>query len=143
MPAVPICCNASLFWEVRYKAGNFITEVFGSLTWSSGGEYFLHLRGNVASDSPLWATEEGGWLTYYGPSDLVLRKARDAGVEAPALHAFRRGFAVLSLRNGADAYSLQWLMGPTSLAVLRPHLKQSENDLHEAHRKCGSVDNLV
>ena len=82
-------------------------------------------------------------MTHTGLRDIVRRRGKDAGVLAPTLHAFRRGFAILSLRNGADVYSLQRLLGHTTLQVLRRYLEQTEADLQEAHRKTGPVDNLL
>ena len=104
---------------------------------------YLRLRGRRETDAPLWATLEGKRLTYTGLRDIVRRRAKEAGVPAPTLHAFRRAFAIYSLRNGVDVYSLQRLMGHTSLQVLRRYLKQTEGDLQEAHRKTGPVDNLL
>ena len=104
---------------------------------------YLRLRGRRESDAPLWATRDGNRLTYTGLRDIVRRRAKEAGVPAPTLHAFRRAFAIYSLRNGADVYSLQRLMGHTSLQVLRRYLKQTEADLQEAHRKAGPVDSLL
>jgi site-specific recombinase XerD len=40
-----------------------------------------------------------------------------------------RAFALLNLRNGANVYALQWLMGHSDLTVLRRYLKQTDIDL--------------
>ena len=114
-------------------------------TGMSATEYirYLRLRQSTTPDVPLWATQEGGRLTYTGLRDIVRRRAREAGVPAPTLHAFRRGFALLSLRNGADIYSLQRLMGHTTLQVLRRYLNQTDADLQETHRRTGPVDALL
>ena len=104
---------------------------------------YLRFKPSKSTDAPLWTAKAGSRLTYTGLRDIARRRARDAGVPAPNLHAFRRGFAVLSLRNGADIFSLQRLMGHTSLTVLRRYLKQTEDDLQEAHRRAGPVDNSL
>ena len=72
---------------------------------------YLRFRGNGANDSPLWATEEGGRLTYCGQGDIVRRRAKKAGVKPPPLHAFRRGFAVNCYRNGMDIETIRRLTG--------------------------------
>ena len=70
---------------------------------------YLRFRQAVKEDAPLWAGEDGKRLKYTSLRDIVRRRAKDAGVPPPTLHAFRRGFAILSLRNGADVYSLNRL----------------------------------
>ena len=104
---------------------------------------YLRFRGDLTPSTPMFATESGQPLSYTGLRDIVRRRARDAGVPAPTLHAFRRAFALAMLRNGADVYSLQRLMGHASLAVLRQYLAQTEEDLRRAHERAGPVDHLL
>jgi site-specific recombinase XerD len=107
-------------------------------------EVLRYLRKVGAGGGPLWVSVRGGGrITYWGLRQIIRRRAAKAEVEAPTLHSFRRAFALLSLRNGADIYSLQKLMGHAGLSVLRRYLRQTEDDLREAHRKAGPVDNLL
>ncbi|NLD74867.1 MAG: site-specific integrase, partial [Chloroflexi bacterium] len=85
----------------------------------------------------------GGPLRYESLRDIVRRRAEQAGVEPPTLHSFRRAFALLSLRNGVDVYSLQRLMGHADLTVLRRYLAQTTEDVQNAHRQSGPVDHLL
>ena len=82
-------------------------------------------------------------MTYGGLRSVVRRRAEVAGIPAPSLHSFRRAFAITSLRNGVDVYSLQRLMGHADLTMLRRYLKHTRADLREAHRKAGPVDNML
>jgi site-specific recombinase XerD len=41
-----------------------------------------------------------------------------------------------------NVYSLQELMGHADLQVLRRYLKQTNQDIREAHRRAGPVDNM-
>ena len=104
---------------------------------------YLRFRSTERREAPLWATIDGKRLAYGGLRDIVRRRARAAGVSTPTLHSFRRGLAILSLRNGADVYSLQRLLGHTTLQVLRRYLKQTDTDLHDTHRRTSPVDNLL
>jgi integrase/recombinase XerD len=88
-------------------------------------------------------TVKGTRLTYWGLRQIVRRRAEKAGVRLPSLHSFRRAFALYTLGNGADIYSLQTLMGHSDLTVLRRYLKQTEADLREGHRRARPVDNLL
>jgi len=101
---------------------------------------YLRYRGDARPSDPLWATMGGSRLTYPGLRQIVRRRAVRAGVPVPSLHSFRRAFALLSLRSGADLISLQRLLGHADLSVLRRYLKQTEDDLREAHEKHGPVD---
>ena len=104
---------------------------------------YLEDRQGISEDEPLWISTHDQRMAYGGLRSLVRRRAKAAGVPAPTLHSFRRAFAINSLRNGADVYSLQRLMGHSDLTMLRRYLKQTEGDLHEAHRKAGPVDNML
>lgn len=90
----------------------------------------------------LWVTDEGEPLTYWGLRMMMKRRSDQAKVKTPQLHAFRRWFALTCLRTGMDIYSLQELMGHTDLQVLRRYLKQTNNDIQEAHHKASPVDNI-
>ncbi len=104
---------------------------------------YLRHRPAAAPSDPLWVTAQGTRLTYAGLRQVVRRRAEAAGVPVPSLHAFRRSFALLSLRAGMDVYSLQRLMGHADLSVLRRYLAQTEEDLRRAHERCGPVDSLL
>lgn len=58
----------------------------------------------------------------------------------PTLHGFRRAFALNMLRNGADVFSLQRLMGHSDSQVMRRYLAQKDQDNQLAHMRGGPVD---
>jgi integrase/recombinase XerD len=64
-------------------------------------------------------------------------------VKTPELHAFRRQFAISCLRAGMNIKFLQNLMGHADLQVLNRYLKQTNQDVSEAHRQAGPVDNSL
>jgi hypothetical protein len=66
-----------------------------------------------------------------------------AKVPAPSVHAFHRALAISALRAGCDLFTLQRLLGQSSLAVISPYLRQLEDDLREAHERMRPVDNLL
>lgn len=105
-------------------------------------ELMRYLRGRPQS-GPLFCTDAGRRLTYWGLRQIIRRRAEAAGVKSPSLHSFRRAFALLSLRAGIDIYSLQRLMGHADLTVLRRYLAQTEQDLKSAHEKASPVDRLI
>jgi len=125
---------------VRYGKGRKARAVYFGMKARRALMAYLRLRGNLPDDAPLFATDEGGRFAYHGLRDIIRRRAADAGIIAPTLHSFRRGFALESLRNGADIYSLQRLMGHADLTMMRRYLKQSESDLAATHQSTSPVD---
>lgn len=98
---------------------------------------------DAAPTSPLWLTDDGERLGYWGLRQVLRRRAAAAGVPEPSAHDFRRAFALLSLRGGCDVYALQRLMGHADLTVLRRYLAQTESDLQAAHAKASPVDKML
>ena len=48
--------------------------------------------------------------------------------------------ALVMLRNGADIFALQKLMGHSDLQILRRYLAQTNQDIHNAHMRGSPVD---
>lgn len=103
----------------------------------------LKTRADVSPGAPMWLSDDGKRLTYWGLRQMLSRRALDANVPEPSAHDFRRAFALLSLRGGCDVYALQKLMGHTDLTVLRRYLAQTESDLQAAHAKASPVDKML
>ena len=123
----------------RGKGGKPRSVFFGKITRKAVRDYLKVRRGN---NPGLWLTEQGERLTYWGLEGMVKRRSKQAGIDAPSLHSFRRTFALNMLRAGADVYSIQSLMGHSDLQVLRRYLKQVDSDLQEAHARFSPVDRL-
>lgn len=81
-------------------------------------------------------------LTRSGVSQLLADLA--AAVNIPrahaAPHAFRRAFAVNYLRNGGDVFSLQHVLGHTSLDMTRRYVNLLPEDLQEVHGRVSPAD---
>jgi integrase/recombinase XerD len=99
--------------------------------------YLKHRRDTSPA---LWVSVDGDRLAYGSLRGIVKRRAKDAAITAPALHDFRRGFALNYLKNGGDVFSLQKILGHRDLSVLRRYLAQTDRDLQEAHAKFSPVD---
>jgi integrase/recombinase XerD len=99
-----------------------------------------YLKHRAGDNRALWLGTNDERLTYWGLRSVVKRRAKKANVDAPTLHSFRRAFAINSLRNGIDVFSLQELMGHADTQVLKRYLKQTTEDLEKAHRATSPVD---
>jgi integrase/recombinase XerD len=103
-----------------------------------------YLSNRQDTSSALWVTQPRFGterLSYDGLREILNRRAREANVDKPTLHDFRRAFALSMLRNRTDIYTLAKLMGHEGISVLQRYLKQTNLDTEETHRRAGPVDN--
>lgn len=104
---------------------------------------YLRVRGKDRSpDSPLWLSRYGRRLGIKGLEQIVRTRANLAGVPVPGVHDFRRTFALESLRNNIDVYSLMRLMGHTSPQILNQYLALVDEDLAKAHQNSSPLDHF-
>jgi len=101
-----------------------------------------YLKQRTDNFPALWLSRDGERLSYSSLREVVVRRAKEADIKAPALHDFRRSFAIHYLRNGGDIFTLQKLMGHKDLTVLRRYLALTDSDTAAAHAKHSPVDSL-
>jgi len=90
----------------------------------------------------LFINRSGEPLDVQGIKILIRRMGEKVGVKAHP-HKFRHTFAVSFLRAGGDVFSLQYLLGHTTLQMTQRYLQSLDsNDAMNAHRKFSPLDNL-
>ena len=57
-------------------------------------------------------------------------------------HTLRHSFAVSYLRNGGDVFSLQKMLGHSSLDMTRKYAELSQTDVIDKHRMFSPADRL-
>jgi len=126
---------------VRVGKGRKPRSVFISGETRKAIRAYLHAR---PDDNPaLWVTEaRPERLKYGGLRVIIARRAKAAKVRRPALHDFRRAFALSMLRAGVDIISLARLMGHTTTKVLARYLHLVNEDLQDSHAKGSPVKQL-
>jgi len=72
---------------------------------------------------------------------LIKRIGDRAGVVNAHPHRFRHTFAVNFLRNHGDVYSLQAILGHTTLKMCKVYLALAQQDTDNAHRRASPADN--
>ncbi len=147
-------CNLRLA-NVDLKQGSAIVRGKGRLDQGTGRQRIVFLGGRAQraahryllerkADEPeawLFVATNGRQLT----RDVLGRHLRRLGERAGVLpcnpHRFRHTFAIFYLRNGGDVFTLQRLLGHSSLDMVQRYLSIAQSDVEAAHRKAGPVDN--
>ena len=73
---------------------------------------------------------------------IFQRLSKRSGVTVN-LHALRRTFATLSVRAGMNRLHLQGLMGHATMDMVARSVQMVDDDLIEAHRAHGPIDNIL
>ncbi len=89
----------------------------------------------------LFLSHDGHKMKRSGLASLLKRLGRLAGVENVHPHRFRHTAAVEFLRNGGDIFTLQRMLGHSSLEMVRQYLALVDEDLATAHRRASPADN--
>jgi site-specific recombinase XerD len=100
-----------------------------------------YLKFRIDNHPALWINHSSERLAYDGLRSIVTRRSTLAGIKPPSLHSFRRSFALNMLRSGANIYSLQAILGHTSLSMLTRYIKITSEDTKLIHRLASPVDN--
>jgi len=104
---------------------------------------YVRARGKLSPDSPLWTSDEGTRLTYWGLRQVLRRRALKAGVKPPSAHAFRRLFCLQCLKDGMSALAVQALAGHADLSTTKRYVKWAVGDLAEQHAAHSPADRLL
>lgn len=103
---------------------------------------YLKLRG-VDNIHAVFVTDEIERLKMAGLRQIILRRAKRAGVPTPSLHSFRRACALALHRAGVDLLSIARLLGHSDLSLLDRYIKQDAEDLRGSHERGSPGDNLT
>ena len=104
-------------------------------------QYLAEREALRKADLPLFTTRDGGLINRNHLRTHLVRVGKRAGVDDSYPHRFRHTFAINYLRNGGDVYTLENLLGHTSLEMVKRYLALAQADAQTAHRRASPVDN--
>lgn len=93
----------------------------------------------------LWVTEERRPMTRMAVQTMIKRLCRRAEIEGPKRgpHTFRHTAAISFLRNGGGEFTLQMMLGHSTLEMTRRYVSSlGADEVVKAHQKASPVDNL-
>jgi integrase/recombinase XerD len=139
------------FGDCNLRTGELVISPFGSsiksrprvvpLGASSRKALALYLiqRGN--DKDALFRTCNGDDMDRLGVLQVLVRLGKKAGVKDVHPHRFRHTFAIQFLRNGGDIFSLQKMLGHTTLDMVKHYLDLAQSDVEAAHKRASPADN--
>jgi len=119
----------------------------GSVVQKALWKYINHYRPTplTAKVTRLFLSDGGLPLTRSGIQQMLRRHGKQAGITGVRCspHTFRHTFARNYLLNGGDIFSLQKILGHSSLASVRNYLNLFAADVKRQHQRFSPVDNLA
>ena len=104
---------------------------------------YLGQRGPGTPDAPLFLGRRGA-LDWRGMQQVLKRLKVRAGITGRCSpHSLRHTFARSYLVNGGDAFSLQRILGHTTLDMVKRYVSLADADLSERHRVASPADRLM
>jgi integrase len=113
---------------------------FSARTGKALWKYLATRKDDHAGDY-LFITNNGDALNIDSLMKAMISVGRRAGVIGVTVHRFRHTFAVSYLRNGGGAYSLQMMLGHSTMEMVKNYPAPCGTDLEKNHKLASPVDN--
>lgn len=145
-------CSRLLVGDVDLGSGEMKIRPFGTGRKTRGRNVFLGAgacralwrylteRGDPPPSDPLFVTTTNNPLDRSALYHLVRALGKRANIDHVHPHRFRHTFAIQYLRNGGDVFTLQRLLGHSSLDMVRRYLALADADDQAAHKRASPVD---
>ncbi|NLF00436.1 MAG: tyrosine-type recombinase/integrase [Anaerolineales bacterium] len=100
----------------------------------------LDRDGELLSDAPAFTIlSSGERFPVRAVEHMLARLGKRAGVSKVHPHRFRHTFAIEYLRNGGDPWTLQRMLGHSTMEMVRRYLNFAKEDIRGAHSRASAV----
>src|SRR3989304_3751748 len=123
------------------KGGKGRTVYLGKTTRKAVWRYLVDREDAEDPDAPVFLDQHGRYFNPGSLRQLIKDIADRAGVKDAYPHKFRHTFAITYLRSGGDIFTLQSLLGHSSLEMVRHYAQIAEIDIAQGHHKASPADN--
>jgi len=117
---------------------------FGTVTQKALLRYSIHYRPQPfnAVVHNFFLAPDGRPLTYEGARMIIKRIAQRSGVKRLHTHLCRHTFATNYLINGGDVFSLQQILGHSTLEMVRRYVSLASAHINVQHKKFSPMDRM-
>lgn len=122
------------------KGGKGRVVFLGKSTRSAMWRY-LSEREELDDTDPLFFAKFGRPLNKDALRQLIGALGEKTNVTKAYPHRFRHTFAITYLRSGGDVFTLQALLGHSTLEMVQHYSRIAEIDVEQAHRRASPADN--
>lgn len=124
--------------------GNKLRQVPFQATMRKDLARYLQVRGELETDA-LFTTVDNNPITIRTVQDILTDYGRRAGIRDVRVspHTFRHTFAKMSVQNGANLFSLQAVLGHTTLDMVRRYVNLFSLEVRDHHRKFSPLERLL
>lgn len=105
--------------------------------------FYLEQRQPKRITEPLFITIQGKEFNHDYFRQKINQLGEEAGVKNCYPHRFRHTCALLRIKNGETAESLQHLLGHTTPKMAMYYVKLAALDLEEIQKNASPIDNLI
>ncbi len=123
---------------VRGKGGRERRVSFGDAVADALGRFLAEWRPAGA----VFTSERGQALRPAGLRRIIARRGAHAGIAGLHAHRFRHTFALRYLEGGGDVFTLQRLLGHSTLDMVQRYLRLTDSHVLAAHRRHSPADRL-
>ncbi len=123
------------------KGGKGRTVYLGKIVRRALWRYLSEREDENDLDAPVFLAQNGRPFNPNSLRQLIKGIADRSDVKNAYPHKFRHTFAITYLRSGGDIFTLQALLGHSSLDMVRHYAQIAEVDVAQAHRKASPADN--
>jgi integrase/recombinase XerD len=99
---------------------------------------------DLRPEDPFFVSRYGGRISRKSVHELVARYGKAAGIEGVRCspHTLRHTGAVRFILAGGDVFTLQKLLGHTTLYMVRRHVELASVDVQTQHERYSPADSL-